>query len=224
VFYRTIVSFREKDTVMRKSVFPLVVAFVLLAGCVTINVYFPAAAAQKAADQIIGNIMGPAAPDESAQPAPASSVPPASSSDDPLPGEPLAMRVLDMVIPAANAAPAKSDLDIRTPAIEAIEGRMRQRFRGTLKALLVSGAVGFAHNGDVAIRDASKIPLAQRSEAKQAVAAENADRAELYKQIAIANGHPEWATRMREEFARRWIAMARPGWYVQDASGNWKRK
>ncbi|MGH8145712.1 MAG: YdbL family protein [Rhodanobacteraceae bacterium] len=208
---------------MRKTVFPIVVAFVLLAGCVTINVYFPAAAAQKAADQIIGNIIGPA-PGESAQPAPASSVPPASSSDNPEQGEPLAMRMLDMVIPTANAAQPKSDLDIRTPAIEAIEGRMRQRFRSTMKALLVSGAVGFAHNGDVAIRDAAKIPLAQRSEAKQAVAAENADRAELYKQIAVANGHPEWATRMREEFARRWIAMARSGWYYQDASGNWKQK
>lgn len=134
------------------------------------------------------------------------------------------MRVLDAIIPAAHAAPATSNLDIQTPAIEAIEARMRKRFHDSLKGLLDSGAIGFAHNGDIAIHDASKIPLARRAEVNRTVAAENADRAKLYKQIAVANGHPEWATRMREAFAKRWIAMAHQGWYYQDASGNWQQK
>ena len=134
------------------------------------------------------------------------------------------MRVLDAVIPAAYAAESQPDINIRTPAIQAIEARMRGRFQSTLQGLLESGAIGFTHNGDVAIRDASKIPLAQRGQATRAVAAENADRAELYKQIAAANGHPEWAQRMRESFAKQWISRARPGWYYQDASGNWQKK
>lgn len=212
---------------MRKFAFLLTIAFALLVGCVTINVYFPAAAAQKAADKIIDNIIGPegSAP-SSALPA-SSAQPPSSGSDSPngaQRGEPLAMRMLDAVIPAASAAEAQPDLDIHTPAIDAVMARMRSRYHATLMALLDSGAVGFTHNGDVAIHDAGKTPLSGRAQANQAIAAENADRAELYKQIAVANGHPEWASRMREAFAKRWIAMAHPGWYYQNASGNWQKK
>jgi uncharacterized protein YdbL (DUF1318 family) len=207
---------------MRKSVFLLVFSLALLAGCVTINVYFPAAAAQEAADKVIGNILGPDT--GSAAPAPATSTSPASSGAPSSRPEPLAVRMLDAVIPAAYAAEPQANLDIQTPQIQAIEARMRDRYRSVMKGLLESGAVGFTHNGDIAIRDASKIPLAQRGQANQAVAAENADRAELYRQIAVANGHPEWAQRMRESFAKQWISRARTGWYYQDASGNWQRK
>lgn len=207
---------------MRKPLFALAATLALLAGCVTINVYFPAAAAQKAADQVISNIMGTGAP--GASPAPASSTPPPSSgAGNPAQQQPLAMRVLDAVIPAASAA-EPANLDVQTPAIQAIEARMRSRFHSTLQGLFASGAIGLTHNGDVAMHDASKVPLAQRSQVIQAVAAENSDRAELYKQIAIANGHPEWAQRMRESFARQWISRAQGGWYYQDASGNWQRK
>jgi uncharacterized protein YdbL (DUF1318 family) len=207
---------------MRKSAFLLAFSLALLAGCVTINVYFPAAAAQQAADKVIGNIIGPEASGQSPAP-PSSTQPPPASAPSPQP-EPLSMRVLDAVIPAAYAAESQPDINIRTPAIQAIEARMRGRFQSTLQGLLESGAIGFTHNGDVAIRDASKIPLAQRGQATRAVAAENADRAELYKQIAAANGHPEWARRMRESFAKQWISRAHAGWYYQDASGNWQRK
>lgn len=215
---------------MRKPVFLTAVSLALLAGCVTINVYFPAAAAQKAADQVIGNIMGPdlsgppPASSASAPPPPASVLPPPTSAVPPPQGTPLAVRVLDAVIPAAYAADTQPNLNIKTPAIQAIEARMRDRFHSIMRGLLESGAVGFTHNGDVAIRDASKIPLSQRAQATQAVAAENADRANLYKQIAIANGHPEWAQRMREAFAKQWISRARAGWYYQNAAGNWQRK
>jgi uncharacterized protein YdbL (DUF1318 family) len=207
---------------MRKSVFALAATLALLAGCVTINVYFPAAAAQKAADKVIGNILGPDA--QGATPAPASSVPPAASNMEPSRAEPLAVRLLNAVIPVAAAAEPEPNLEVQTPAIEAIEARMRTRFQTVLKGLLDAGAVGFAHDGNVALRDAAKVPLAQRAQANQAIAAENSDRAELYRQMAVANGHPEWASRMREAFASQWISRARAGWYYQDAAGNWKRK
>lgn len=207
---------------MRKSIFPLVVFAALLAGCVTINVYFPAAAAQQAAEKFIDNVIGP---DSSAPPssAPATSAP-ASSANPAAQGQPLAMRLLDAVIPTAAAAEATPDITIHTPAIDAIQARMRERFRNTLEALLDSGAIGYTHNGDVAIHDASKIPLPQRAAATRAIADENADRAESYRLIAEANGHPEWAVSLRETFAKKWISMAHAGWYYQDASGKWQRK
>lgn len=207
---------------MRKSVFLLAFSLALLAGCVTINVYFPAAAAQQAADKVIGNIIGPDASGPSPAPSSSTQPPPASApSSQP---EPLSMRILDAVIPAAYAAESQPNLDIRTPAIQAIEARMRERFHTILQKLLAAGAVGLTHSGDVALRDAGKVPLAERAQATQAVAAENSDRAELYQQIAVANGHPEWARRMREAFAGQWINRARPGWYYQNATGAWQRK
>lgn len=50
---------------MRPSPLPLLaVSALLLAGCVTINIYFPAAAAEKAAEKIIDEVwqMRPAPP------------------------------------------------------------------------------------------------------------------------------------------------------------------
>ena len=56
------------------------------------------------------------------------------------------------------------------------------------------------------------------------VGVENADRVALYKEIARANGKPEWEAEIRNTFAQRWIEKASPGWYVQDAQGQWTKK
>ncbi|MBS0433090.1 MAG: YdbL family protein [Proteobacteria bacterium] len=207
---------------MRK--FTLTTLFALLAGCVTINVYFPAAAAQEAADKIISNVIGP---DHQASPAPASSsLPPAAaaSPQGAARGVPLAVRVLDALVPAASAAESQPDINIQTPQIEAIQSRMRTRYEGTLQGLLDSGAVGYTNDGMMAVRDASKAALSARAQMNSAVADENRDRAALYQQIAVGNGHPEWERQIRQIFARQWIDRAHPGWYYQDASGAWRRK
>jgi uncharacterized protein YdbL (DUF1318 family) len=52
----------------------------------------------------------------------------------------------------------------------------------------------------------------------------NQDRAALYREIARANGKPEWEDEIRATFAQRWIERAPAGWYYQDASGAWVRK
>lgn len=41
---------------MNRSLHAVLAAAVLVAGCVTINIYFPAAAAEKAADRIIDEV------------------------------------------------------------------------------------------------------------------------------------------------------------------------
>jgi len=56
------------------------------------------------------------------------------------------------------------------------------------------------------------------------VADDNRDRQAVYREIAIANNHPEWEAQIRETFAKQWLQQARPGWYYQDASGAWKQK
>jgi len=208
---------------MRKLMLTLIGTTALLAGCVTINVYFPAAAAQKAAEKFIGNVIGPDNQSQDQMPQ-QNPPPPSGSSSGDGSGTPLAERVLDALIPAANAAESQPNIKIQTPEIEAIQARMRDRFQSSLKSLLDSGAVGFTRDGMVAVHDASKAPLPQRAQMNSAVADENRDRAAVYRQIAIANGHPEWEQQIRQIFAKQWIDRAHAGWFYQDASGAWKRK
>ena len=200
---------------MRKLVYALIAtAMAALVGCVTINVYFPEAAAQKAADRFIGTVIdqGTPAPPRDAEP-----IPPQDGNPPP------SAMLLDLLVPAAYAAQTP-DIRVQTPATEAIRGRMQARFQSTLKGLLDTGAVGFTRDGLVALRDASAVPLSQRAQANAAVADENRDRHALYREIAKANNHPEWEAQIRDAFAKGWIERAHAGWYYQDASGAWKRK
>jgi len=79
-------------------------------------------------------------------------------------------------------------------------------------------------DGNVEVRDSAAVPLAQRASVNALVAAENQDRAALYREIARANGKPEWEGDIRKTFAQRWIDRAQAGWYYQSAAGAWARK
>jgi len=202
--------------------FALLLPSLLLAACVTINVYFPAAEAQRAAEIFVEDVMGAPAGDE------ASPRPEGGSSAVLPPLAPTLVRVwrfdpVGFFIGSAHAQDAV-DIRIRTPAIQAIQQRMAERFSSTLAPLFESGALGFGNDGLVVLRDPARVPLAQRTAAAQAVADENRDRRAVYREIAVANGRPEWEEAIRQTFAREWIAQARPGWWYQDSAGAWKQK
>lgn len=204
-------------------------AFAILAGCVTINVYFPAAEAQKAADKIIDQVTGsttsPPAKDSQSQPEAAPGAHPPSSDRSALAGPGSALlaatgRVLELLVPAASAQ-EQANLDISTPQIRAIIAAMRRNFQ-QLKPFFTSGAIGLTAGGTIAVRDPASVPLAQRATILRLVAQQNDDLSQLYSEVAKANGHPEWASDIRNVFAQRWVAHARQrGWYYRDSSGNW---
>lgn len=200
--------------IMRLNVALASLAF---AACVTINVYFPAAAAEKAADQIIDKVTSGA---DAATPA---APPPPRTAIDRAPILMLAGAVLERLVPAAHAQQS-ADLDISSPEIRAITASMQARF-AQLEKFFSSGAVGLTANGLIEIRDPNAAALAERALVKGLVAEDNRDRNALYAAIARANGHPEWESDIRGTFARRWVERgAQPGWYYQDASGNWRQK
>ncbi len=192
----------------------LLCAVAVLTACVTINVYFPAAAAEKAADRIIDDVWGaqPQAPAQSPPVVPTSSLQPAR----------LLVWVLDALIPAAHAQQTPN-LDLSSPEIARLKAQMENRFP-ELKPHLDSGVVGLTIDGDVTIRDPAAVPLASRNAVRGVVANENADRAALYREIARANEQPQWEPQIRSVFASRWIAKAAAGWWYQDANGAWKQK
>lgn len=123
----------------------------------------------------------------------------------------------------AATALAQANLEINTPAISVLRTSMQQR-HAQLAAFYANGAVGLTRDGNIALRDANAVPLAQRQQVNSLIAAENQDRATLYREIARANGHPEWENDIRATFAQRWIERAQPGWYYQSAAGAWVRK
>jgi len=186
---------------------------VIIGACVTINVYFPAAAADKAAEKFVGDVLGEPEKD--------------GSLFDPvdLAGKALLLAangLADFLVPSAEAQQAS--IDINTPQINAIKARMAQRQRESLNAFFDAGAIGFSNNGLIMIRDRSAVPLSDRRNLESIVAEENRDRSAVYREIAVANGHPEWEDEIQKTFARQWVGNARKGWYYQDASGGWLQK
>jgi uncharacterized protein YdbL (DUF1318 family) len=125
-----------------------------------------------------------------------------------------------LLLPALALAAA--DLEINTPAISALKNSMQTR-HGQLAAHYASGAVGLTRDGLVALHDANAVPLKDRQGVNSLVSAENNDRNALYKEIASANGHPEWESEVRGTFAQRWVQKAQGGWWYQDGGG-WAKK
>ena len=224
--------------------------FLLLNACVTINVYFPAAAAERAADQIIdevwqakkskqGKTGKPASPSTSKEPTIK------KPEDDELWGEPedkpsttpvpnheskapiqenafsyVFIGLLDFVITPVHAAP---NLNISTPRIKALQHRMAKRHQ-KLKRGYINGAIGLTNDGLIKLHSPKKVPLKSRNKVKRLISEENKDRLQLYSEIAKANGKPQWAKQIRKIFAKRWIERASSGWMYQDSRGRWKRK
>jgi uncharacterized protein YdbL (DUF1318 family) len=189
----------------------LLAALVLLAACVTINIYFPAAQAEQAADRIVDDILG-------------KTPPPAEPTGSFLPsvnGARLGQQLVDFLIPAAHAG--SPDFTVNTPRIRQLQASMKKRFK-SLKPFYDQGAIGFTKDALVKVHDAGAIGLKNKNRVKQLLAAENKDRNALYQAIAEANGHPEWEPEIRATFARSWIQKADRGWWYQAASGGWKQK
>lgn len=193
---------------MRTISLSLLTSAMLATACVTINVYFPAAAAEKAADRIIDDVWHQPG-DKPAAPAPQSSLPAR-----------VAVALLDFIIAPAQAQ--QPNIDVSSPEVQRIKASMEARF-ASFKPLLDSGAVGLTGDGLVSLRDANAVALAQRNAAKSLVADENNDRKALYREIAVANGQPQWEGQIRSVFAQRWVAKAAAGWWYEDAGG-WKQK
>lgn len=247
----------------------LLVLCLALAACVTVNVYFPAAAVEQAADKIVREIYGakieqqkneeqkaperkppepPAKPqgeDKSGAVEPSmrqgaeAKTPTAVYLDLRHSGESrnpvenrmpvvtamtaaeVAWRVLEVLVPAAYAqAP---DIDVSSPGINQLKSAMQARHQ-QLTPFYNAGAVGLTANGLLALRDPKAVSLKDRNALSGLIAVENSDRNALYKEIADANGHPEWEREIRTIFDRRWVANAPSGWWFQDANGNWVQK
>lgn len=184
-----------------------------VAACVTINVYFPAEAAEKAADRIIRDVYGEQPPGTATTVEPQSRLPVQE-----LPS--VGIVLLDWFI---SPAQARADISVNTPAIKQLKASMEKRHK-KLAPYYKSGAIGMTRNGEIVVRDQKRVAMKDRNTVKGLVSKENRDRSALYKEIASANGQPGWEPEIRSTFATRWVSNAPGGWWYQDKQGKWKQK
>ena len=189
----------------------LFVALFLVSACVTVNIYFPAAAVERAADQIVKETWGgPGEPEKNA--------PQPQSRYFDLPS---AIAHLGF-IGAAHAQEA--DINVSNPAIRALKDSIKRRSEA-IKPYMDRGNVGIGQDGLLVIRNNDGLSLKERAEVNQLLGAENRDREALYAEIAKANNIPnENIPRIKSIFAKSWIEQARPGWWIQDSQGSWRKK
>ena len=194
---------------MSKRIFFLSAAFI--SACVTVNIYFPAAAVERAAEQIVKETWG--GPSEPAK------APPKPQSYNRLPS----LRTVSLTF-VSEAQAQEADINISNPAIRALKDSIKQR-AGAIKPFMDRGNIGIGQDGLLTIRTTDGLNLKERAEAQQLVEAENRDREALYAEIAKANGIPkENVPRIKAIFAKSWIEQAQSGWWIQDGSGSWRRK
>lgn len=195
--------------------FLLLITVIFVLSCVTINIYFPAAAAEKVADEIIEDIQGEKIEDQN------TNEPEVRKPGSAVFFNKVALAIINAGIPAAQAAQA--NLSIDTAQIRKMRASMKARFK-KLVIYYNNGHIGIVANGLISLRDPSQVPLRERTQLNKLVKKENADRTALYRAIAEANGHPEWTAEIQASFAKRWISNAHTGWWYQAANGSWTQK
>ena len=151
---------------------------IAVVSCVTVNIYFPAAAVEKAADQIILDVWHkqggdtPAGEENKTLPA----TPGKKAEQSALDPRHILIAVLNGI--SSEAYAQNVDFNATSPQIEQIKARMAGRF-GELRPFLDKGAIGLTGDGLIAVRDAGAAEMRDRTRMNQLVSAENKDRKAL---------------------------------------------
>jgi uncharacterized protein YdbL (DUF1318 family) len=209
------------------------VAALVLGACVTINVYFPAAAIKDLSRQIEDEVDKKAA--EGAAAAPAS--PAAKPTDTPSAKPGAAPRTGALRSPAGlfesilGITPAYAEggdvaaPEVTSPAIRKIIDSRASRAMA-LAEQKSKGVIGENNKALVEVRSLDSLPdLKARAEVQRLVKAENTDREELFKEIAAAkNVDLSQIPKIRETYAATLREKAHPGDWIQEPEGKWRQK
>ena len=128
-----------------------------------------------------------------------------------------------LIAAGAFGAEAEFEFNVHSPSVMSIRKSLADRYL-VLKEHFQAGAIGFTHDGMIALREPGSIPQDVRARVELLVVEENKDRSTLYREIARANGRPDWESQFRAVFAACWIQRAPVGWYYREAGGHWLQK
>ncbi len=172
---------------------------VLLVGCVstTVNIYFPEAAIENAADKIESEVRGAT--------------------------EEMKMGVAPSFF--LHTAHAAVDVNVDTPKLRKIVESRKARFP-QVDVLLTDGFAGEGNNGYLKEKDRSAYSdLKKLADARRILTEENTDRKEMYLEIVRANKIAEEKVKDVEKiFAETNRGKLKAGQYYEDDKGAWVKK
>jgi len=175
--------------------------------CITVNIYFPEAAVQKTADEIVNDVRKKDVTDKT---------PP-----EPVKKDGMSAKTGFSFVPYAFG---QEETTVSTPSIRALKDSMRQRFL-ELKSFYDKGNIGESNAGMVEIRDEGSLNLKDKAALRGLVRDENNDRTKLYAEVAKAlKIDPGQIGRVQAIFAASWINNAAAGWWIQKEDGTWVKK
>ena len=195
----------------KKIVVVFAVCFLLSAACVTVNIYFPAEAVRRAADEIVDDVYK--SDDATSLP-----VMLTTAWAEFHPGAMLSSLFVE------TALAQDVDININTPAISAIRSSLEAR-APLLRPFYAGGNIGITNRGYLEIRSMTGLDIKSQADLKGLVDADNNDRRNLYYEIAVANSFGSEAVPQIETlFADSWRTKASPGWVIQNNDGSWTTK
>lgn len=184
---------------------------IFIASCVTVNIYFPAAAVQKAADEIVEDVRK------------------VEKKEEQKPEEKQKINKLYQELKRLSWGPAEVyaqqiDIEVSTPAIRALKDSMKERFP-QLKPFYDKGNIGESNVGLLETRDLTGLNLKEKADLSRLVELENKDRKALYTEIMKANKFgPEVLPQIQKIFANSWREKSQSGWWIQKDSSEWEKK
>ena len=196
----------------------IVAALAVIAGCVTVNIYFPAAKVEKTAEKIVDEVYQekketppPVQPEEKEKPR--------SLNEGGSPGR---LASLEWLGPAP--AHAEEATTVSNAAIRALKEQIGKRHQELLP-YYQQGQAGINKDGYLEVRGTGGLALPQVAALKRLVEADNAARRQLYDEVAKALGlKSAQVPQVRQIFAKQWRDKAQAGWAVQGDDGQWVRK
>jgi uncharacterized protein YdbL (DUF1318 family) len=194
---------------MKKKYKFLTLGFIIfIAACVTVNIYFPAAAVQKAADEIVEDVRKIEKKQE----------------QKPEQKQMNLFQEIKRLSWDPAEAHAQINIEVSTPAIRALKDSMRERFP-QLKPFYDKGSIGENNVGLLENRDISSLNLKEKADLNRLVDLENKERKSLYTEIMKANKFgPEVLPQIQKIFANSWREKSQSGWWIQKDSGEWEKK
>lgn len=215
-----------------KSLRPTTTLALALAGCVTINVYFPERQLQEAAEEIVGEVR----PDIASTPTEPAPPPPAAGEPATPPEEEKEQKTTSSFLDlfrtksafAAEEKKPKDEKDIQiqkeTPVIKKIKETLKQRFPKLLP-FYEKGAIGEGADGYLAERDTTGLGLKEKRDLLALIKEENTDRKSLYTELAAANGvAADYIPAIGRLFAKEWQKKSKAGWWIEAEAGKWEQK
>ncbi|MCX5813218.1 MAG: DUF1318 domain-containing protein [Proteobacteria bacterium] len=185
------------------------IGIALLSACVTVNIYFPAAAVQKAADEIVDEVRG--TKDQ--------------QKPDKKPGsQSWFLNELRFSVGPKEVQAQTVNIIVSTPAIREMKHAIRERFH-LVKPFYEQGNVGENKSGLIEIRNTDNLGLKDKADITRLVEQENNNRMMLYTEVMKANKlSAQSMPEIQKIFANSWRIKSQPNWWIQNDNGQWEKK